>query len=211
MGDRVDKSLLDARWSLPRAATPLAQLSDQSSTARLLKNSLPKLSHVAATLKRAALNLRVSIHESAASILEISITLDSCCCRSPIATWGCFATVHCFFLRLVPAFSSLLQAREVARLATAPKPNVGAPRCRWKRGGILGRLSRPLALQPALPAGHTARTRGIPRRVAVLGLRHSAQDVGDAQSTVTRSQVFGKQDGSLVPRPLHQKGPVSYR
>ena len=98
----------------------------------------------------------------------------------------CFATVHCVFLRLVPAFSSLLQAREVARLATAPKPNVGAPRCRWKRGGVLGRLSRPLALQPALPAGRTARTRGTPRRVAVLGFRHKARDVGKAQTTVTR-------------------------
>ena len=64
---------------------------------------------------------------------------------------------------------------------------VGAPRCRWKRGGILGRLSRPLALQPALPAGHTARTRGIPRRVAVLDSRHKARDVGEAQTTVTRS------------------------
>ena len=98
----------------------------------------------------------------------------------------CFATVHCFFLRLVPAFSWLSQAREVACLASAPKPNVGAPRYRWKRGGILGHLSRPLALQPALPAGHTARTRGIPRRVAVLSSRHKARDVGKAQTTVTR-------------------------
>ena len=145
------------------------------------------LAHVAAFLERAALDLRVSILESAALIPKIGITLDNCCCRSPIGTWGCFATVHYVFLRLVPAFSSLLQAREVARLATAPKPNVGAPRCRWKRGGILGRLSRPLALQPALPAGHTARTRGIPRRVAVLDSRHKARDVGEAQTTVTRS------------------------
>ena len=45
------------------------------------------------------------------------------------------------------------------------------------------------------------------------GTRPSAQCTRrwQAQSTVTGLKVFGKQDRSLVPRPLHPMGPVSYR
>lgn len=56
-----------------------------------------------------------------------------------------------------------------------------------------------------------ARTRGSPRRVAVLALGTVHRTLAMHVPAVTRSRGCSASKGeSLVPRPLHQRGPASY-
>ena len=72
----------------------------------------------------------------------------------------------------------------------------------------MGRLSRPLALQPALPADHSALTRGIPTglRYSALGTVH--RTLAKLKTTVTRLRgVRQDKTGHWCRGPYIEWGP----
>lgn len=85
------------------------------------------------------------------------------------AAWCCVATVRCCSLRPASAMALPPQAREVACLALAPKPVVGARRLKWKRDDL--GASRAARSPTAWPVRRSpARTRGHPAGLRRLAL-----------------------------------------
>ena len=180
LGSRVDKSLWKTPISLPRAATPSAQLSNPSSKARLNKNSANNLPHVAVSLARSSPGPRVSIPDSAASNPRILNNLG----RLLLSISNCSVVLRRHGPPLLPTpGSGLLLA--VAGLRSGTSGSSSETNC-WSAQVVVEPwmvfdAARVLSLSNWPFPQDSARTRGDP-----AGLRYSA--LGAVHRTLTKLQ-----------------------